>query len=112
MPPQVLETPRRPDHRESEATVAENSVPETRFERGIRLYLERRDEIERVSTFTWHVPSCSSEETYIVWLGLGGSTCLDHKRAKALGVGCKHYTAAYLAHQHRRELRARKRGNQ
>ena len=111
MPPQVLETLRGPDHRESEATVAENSVAETRFERGLRLYLERRDEIERVSTFTWKVPSCSSDETYLVWLDLQACTCLDHKRAKALGVRCKHYTAAYLAHQRRRELRRKEISN-
>lgn len=87
--------------------MAEVSIADTRFERGIRLYLDRREEIERVSAFTWHVPSCSGDGKYIVWLDLKACTCPDHKKAKSLGLRCKHYTAAYLAHQHRRELRER-----
>ena len=88
--------------------MANRSVPppSTRLQRGIRLYLERHEEIERRSAFVWSVPSCSSDETYLCYLDLPFCTCPDFPRAKSLNLKCKHLHAAFMAHQNRRELRA------
>lgn len=95
------------DRGPKEIALAEVSLAgPTRTSRGVALYLDRRDEIERVGSCAYRVPSCSTEETYLVWLDLRACTCPDHKRAKSQGLRCKHYTAATLAHQHRKELRA------
>ena len=77
----------------------------TRIERGIQLWLTRRDEIKRVKADVYRVPSCSSDERYLVWTDLKACSCPDHPRAKAQRMRCKHYVAASLAKMHRRELR-------
>ena len=82
----------------------------TRVERGIQLWLTRRHEFERVKANTWRIPSCTSPERYLVWLEYGNCSCPDSKRAKEMGVRCKHVIAAKLASQHRRELREIDRG--
>ena len=87
--------------------MAEDTVPRdnTRVERGIQLWLTRRDEIKRVKADVYRVPSCTSDEEYLVWIDLKACSCPDHPRAKAQGMRCKHYVAASLAKMHRRELR-------
>ena len=77
----------------------------TRVERGIQLWLTRRDEIKRVKADVYRVPSCTTDEEYLVWTDLKACSCPDHPRAKAQGMRCKHYVAASLAKMHRRELR-------
>lgn len=77
----------------------------TRAQRGIALFREKRDEIERVAPFTYRVPSCSDRAMYTVILDLGYCSCPDHKAAKALEDVCKHGYAAVLAHaKHRADL--------
>ena len=87
--------------------MAADTVPRgnTRVERGVQLWLERRHEIHRIKTDVYSVPSCTSSERYLVWLEYGNCSCPDSRRAKELGVRCKHAIAAKLASQHRRELR-------
>jgi hypothetical protein len=77
----------------------------TRIERGIVLWTTRRDEIRRISDDVYSVPSCTNDDRYTVWTDLKACNCPDHPRAKAQGFRCKHYHAAILAKQHRRELR-------
>lgn len=77
----------------------------TRTERGILLWITRRDEIKRVKAHVYRVPSCTSDEEYIVWTDLKACNCPDHPRAKAQGLRCKHVVAASLTMHHRRELR-------
>ena len=79
--------------------MAEDTVPRgnTRVERGVRLFLTRRHEFERVKANTWRIPSCASSERYLVWLEYGNCSCPDSKRAKEMGVRCKHVIAAKLA---------------
>ncbi len=79
----------------------------TRLQRGIRLYREHADEIERTTANTYRVPSCTGEGHYLVYLDLGSCTCPDHERAKAKGERCKHFHAAHIAHCKRRAIRAR-----
>lgn len=74
----------------------------TRTQRGIALFLDRRDEIERVAPWTYRVPSCTDRATYTVILSLPYCSCPDHKRAKDLGDVCKHVYAGLLAHAKRR----------
>lgn len=68
----------------------------TRTQRGIQLWRDQGDNIERVAPSVYDVPSCSSNETYKVWLDLQACSCPDHKQAKFLGVRCKHVIAATI----------------
>ena len=77
----------------------------TRIERGIRLFAERRHLIERTTANSYKVPSCTSDEVYLVCLDLRSCTCPDHPAAKAINQRCKHVTACQLVKEHRRELR-------
>ncbi len=58
----------------------------TRLQRGVRLFQERGDEIERLEIHTYAVPSCSGDETYTVFTDMSCCTCPDHRRAKAAGL--------------------------
>ena len=78
--------------------------PTTRTERGIKLYCEHHDEIERTGPSTYRVPSCSGTDSYMVDVRAGFCLCPDHKRAKALGEACKHRSAAEIAHAKRHAL--------
>lgn len=49
------------------------------------------EEIVRVAPYTYRVPSCSGEHTYVVDLKHGGCTCRDHPPK---GERCKHSAAA------------------
>lgn len=75
--------------------------PTTRTERGIKLYRDRHDEIERTGPSTYLVPSCTTDETYMVDVRAGFCLCPDQRRAKDLGEACKHRTAAEIAHAKR-----------
>ncbi len=55
----------------------------TRVQRGIQLHRERGAEIERTTANTYKVPSCTGEDSYLVFLDLRCCTCPDHRRAKA-----------------------------
>ena len=70
----------------------------TRCERGIALYWQHRDHIERTGPSSYLVPSCSSNERYSVELSLGYCSCPDRERAKLLNVSCKHVVAATIHH--------------
>ncbi len=75
--------------------MSESSVAKTtRIERGIALYRERGDEIERTTANTYSVPSCSGETTYVVRLDRGTCECPDHARHPELT--CKHLSAATI----------------
>jgi hypothetical protein len=69
----------------------------TRLQRGVRLFLERGEEIERTTANTYRVPSCSGTGSYLVYLDLRCCTCPDHRSAKASGERCKHFHAAGIA---------------
>lgn len=74
----------------------------TRAQRGINLYREYRDQIDRVGPAVYTVPSCSGDHAYTVYLRpVVICTCLDSKRAKGLGAVCKHAHAAQIAHSKR-----------
>ena len=78
--------------------------PPTRELRGLALYRERGDEIERVYPFVYRVPSCSGEETYVVHLAPRvRCDCPDFARR---GEACKHVFAATVAAA---KIRARRR---
>ena len=77
----------------------------TRVSRGVELFLTRRHEIVRVKAHTYRVPSCTTDEEYLVWTQHGNCSCPDSRCAKDSGGVCKHVVAARLAQQHRRELR-------
>lgn len=77
-----------------EATVARAT---TRCERGIELWRNQGESIERTGPSSYQVPSCSSGETYNVELSLGYCSCPDRERAKLLNVACKHVIAAAIA---------------
>lgn len=81
----------------SDTTIAQPAHPSTREQRGLALYRERGDEIERTTANTYRVPSCSSEGSYLVHLDLQSCACPDHHRAKASGQRCKHVHAATVA---------------
>ena len=70
------------------------AIRSTRLQRGVRLFLERGDEIERTTANTYRVPSCSGTGSYLVYLDLRACSCPDHRRAKASGERCKHFHAA------------------
>ncbi len=80
----------------------------TRLQRGVRLFLERGAEIERLEIHTYAVPSCSGDETYTVFTDMGCCTCPDHRRAKASGERCKHVVAAEIVLAKRRAARRRR----
>ena len=75
---------------ESSAT----APPPTRELRGLALYRERGDEIERIAPHTYSVPSCTGETTYTVRLDRPRCDCPDFECHQ---VPCKHIYAATVA---------------
>ncbi len=75
--------------------MAEKSLPATRELRGLRLYCERGEEIERIYPHAYMVPSCSGKETYLVRLDRQTCECADHARHPEFT--CKHLFAATVA---------------
>ena len=70
-------------------------VPPTRELRGIRLYRDHADEIERVYPGVYRVPSCSGSTAYTVHLApRERCECPDFERH---GEPCKHVYAAGVA---------------
>lgn len=67
--------------------------PTTRELRGLALYRDHGDEIERVLPHVYVVPGCSGGE-YVVHLGRQTCTCPDFERHHA---PCKHLYAAEIA---------------
>ncbi len=65
--------------------------PTTRHERGIKLGIERFEEITRVAPYIWSVPRCSGEGVYMANLKTSECSCPDRVPA---GERCKHETAA------------------
>ncbi len=90
--------------------MAEQSVaqPTTRIQRGINLYWQYWESIERTGPSSYLVPSCSSKDSYSVDLELQWCSCPDHSRAKELGVKCKHVIAATIAHAKGKVARKKK----
>jgi bifunctional pyridoxal-dependent enzyme with beta-cystathionase and maltose regulon repressor activities len=80
----------------------------TRLQRGVRLFLERGQEIDRTTAHTDRVPSCSGEGFYLVWTDMRACTCPDHRTAKAAGERCKHVVAAEIVLAKRRAARRRR----
>ena len=79
--------------------------PTMRTQRGIQLWRDYGDRIERTGPSSYLVPSCSGKsERYIVVLELGYCSCMDHARAKDLGVGCKHIIAAEIVRAKKRSV--------
>ena len=72
------------------------------------LFRERYHEIERTTAYTYHVPSCTGEGHYLVYLDLRACTCPDHPTAKSSGARCKHFYAAEIAAAKRRAARRRR----
>ena len=69
--------------------------PPTRELRGIALFRDHGDEIERVYPFVYRVPSCSGEATYTVHLSpRERCECPDHARHPE--YSCKHIIACTL----------------
>lgn len=87
----------------------ETTIPAktTRLQRGVRLFLERGAEIERIAAHTYRVPSCTGEGSYTAYTDLRCCTCPDHMRAKAAGERCKHVIAAEIVLSKRRAVRSR-----
>lgn len=73
---------------------ATTSVAETRELRGLALFRECWEEMERIAPWTWSVPSCTRSRTYTVDLKAGSCTCPDYRRR---GEACKHLYAAEIA---------------
>jgi len=65
-----------------------------RQERGLQLWRERGEEIERIAPRVYSVPSCSDEHRYLVDVEHETCSCEDSIRN---GSGCKHLTAAVIA---------------
>ena len=82
--------------------------PSTRLIRGVRLYLERGHEIERLEIHTYAVPSCSGGGRYTVFTDLRCCTCPDHRRSKEAGEACKHRVAVEVFVAKRRAARRRR----
>ena len=78
-----------------------------RLSRGVALFRERGDEIERTDAHTYRVPSSTGEGFYLVYLDLRACTCPDHPAAKAKGARCKHFYAAEIFAAKRRTVRRR-----
>ncbi len=77
--------------------------PSTRLSRGVRLYQERGAEITMTTGGTYHVPNCTGDGHYVVYLGeITCCSCPDSRRAKAKGEYCLHVHAAYIAAARRR----------
>lgn len=70
--------------------------PSTRVTRGIKLADEQAHRINRVYSFTWEVPSCTGNGTYIVRTDRGTCDCPDPDR------GCKHQVAVEVVASRRR----------
>ncbi len=81
--------------------------PSTRLQRGVRLFNERGHEIERIGIDTYRAPSCTGEDSYLVFTDLRCCTCPDHRRAKAAGEACKHRVAIDIFIAKRRAARRR-----
>ena len=75
--------------------------PPSRELRGLALFREHADEIERILPHTYSVPSCSGEKTYAVRLAPRvRCSCPDFERR---GEPCKHvYCAEIVASKARR----------
>jgi hypothetical protein len=87
------------------ATTKDTAPPSTRVTRGIALYREYGDQIERTGIHTYRVPSCTGSGTYTVYSDLRCCSCPDHPRAKAAGERCKHYYAVEILISKRRAAR-------
>ncbi len=79
----------------------------TRLQRGVRLFRERGHEIERIGINAYRAPSCTGEDSYLVFTDMGCCTCPDHRRAKAAGERCKHRHAIEIFTAKRRAARRR-----
>ena len=88
----------------AEVSVAQGTK---RCERGIALYWQHRDRIERTGPSSYLVPSCSSNDMYSVDLEIGWCSCPDHARAKSLNERCKHIVAATIYRAKSRAARKR-----
>jgi hypothetical protein len=101
MAPAVPETPRGPDHREVGSMA--NSIiahpaqePNTRVERGRRLFEERYNEIEHLEGDVWSVPSGNLlTSAYLV--RLGDTPACECKDFEYRHVTCYHQVAAQMA---------------
>ncbi len=75
-------------------SLAHPAHPPTRELRGLKLYRDHGDRIERILPHTYSVPSCSGETTYIVRLAPRvRCDCPDYERQ---GEPCKHAYAATI----------------
>jgi hypothetical protein len=75
-------------------------------ERGIALYEERGEDIQQLRIGLYSVPSCSSQEDYLVEYGAGAESC--ECKDFEFGHVCKHlYAAALFAAKRRRAVRTR-----
>jgi hypothetical protein len=79
----------------------------TRLQRGIALYRERGAEIERIGIDTYRAPSCTGEDSYLVFTDMGCCACPDHRAAKKAGEACKHRIAVEVFVAKRRAARRR-----
>ncbi len=80
-------------------TVAQPAHQSTRVTRGIALADEQEHRINRIYAHTWTVPSCTTDETYIVRTDRGTCDCPDPDR------GCKHLVAVEILASRRRRAR-------
>ena len=81
----------------------------TRLQRGVRLFHERGNQIERLEIHTYAVPTSKLDETYTVFTDLNCCTCPDHRAAKRAGEACKHRVAVEVFVAKRRAARRRRR---
>jgi len=77
--------------------------PASRQLRGLALYLQHRDEIQRILPHTYEVPSCTGTGTYVVRLDRGTCECPDFERHH---TACKHVYAASIKASKNRRLSA------
>ena len=105
----MREHSRSVDHERRISAVVEAIVRQgtKRCDRGINLYWQHRDSIERTGPSSYLDPSCSSNEMYRVDLELQYCSCPDHQKAKELGVRCKHLVAATIYRAKGRAARKR-----
>jgi hypothetical protein len=75
-----------------EQSLAQPARPSTRHERGIALGIERFEDIVRVGSWEWEVPSCSGDHSYVVNLK-NPATCPCPDRTPE-GEEDKHLVAA------------------
>jgi hypothetical protein len=85
--------------------------PTTRLFRGVRLFREKGHEITRTPGGTYHVPSCTGDSHYVVYLitDFTCCSCLDHHRSRKAGEFCKHVHAAGIVAAKRRAARRARR---